>query len=257
GSSSMWTPRCMPRRRRSRRTRPPWLPASPATWGSRHRRSMSRPRPTRAWATWGGARASRPARWRCWREPRNLERAAADGAVACAQTVGQQRVQDAQGFFGAAAHVEIVDRHVLDDVVRIDDEGGAQCDAFGLFADAQRIDQRTRRIAELVVVELDQFGAVAPPGKLDVFVVCRAAHEHGAARLEFVGQSVEDDELGGPHLGEVLGVEIDHLPLPEERRFRDLLQDPDAAFLGLVEAGHDAGDAQGRGIVAYVLHQAS
>src|SRR5690606_14646495 len=63
---------------------------------------------------------------------------AADRAVAGAQFVGLQGVDDTQGVRRRAADVQVGDVDVLHDVVRVDHEGGAQGDAFFLVKHAQR-----------------------------------------------------------------------------------------------------------------------
>src|SRR5207247_949859 len=50
------------------------------------------------------------------------KRRAADSPVAGAQLVGLQAVEDAQHFVRVAADVQVVDAHVLDRVVGVDDE---------------------------------------------------------------------------------------------------------------------------------------
>ena len=58
--------------------------------------------------------------------------------VAGAKFVGLQRVENTQRLGRVAADVESVDRDVLDDVVRIDDEGGAEGDPLFGRQDAER-----------------------------------------------------------------------------------------------------------------------
>ena len=50
--------------------------------------------------------------------------------IARAKLVRLERVEDPQRLLRVAAHVQAVDRHVLDDVVGIDDEGCAERDAL-------------------------------------------------------------------------------------------------------------------------------
>src|SRR5688572_13867802 len=82
-----------------------------------------------------------------------LQRIAADRAVARAELVRLQAVEDAQDFLGVAADVQVVDRDVLDHVVRVDDERRPQGNTFLLVAHAQLVDERARRIGELVMIE--------------------------------------------------------------------------------------------------------
>src|SRR5579859_8084762 len=65
-------------------------------------------------------------KWRLCR----LQRLAADRAVARAQLVGLQRIEDTQHFLDIAADREVVDAGEADDAVRIDDEGRAQGDTL-------------------------------------------------------------------------------------------------------------------------------
>ena len=58
--------------------------------------------------------------------------------VAGAQLVGLQRVEHAQNFLRVAAHGKIGHVHEANDVLRIDDEGGALGDAGLLIQDAER-----------------------------------------------------------------------------------------------------------------------
>src|SRR3982074_1347919 len=59
--------------------------------------------------------------------------------VAGAELVGLQRIEHAQDFLRVAADREVVHRHEADDTLGIDDESGAQADAFGLVEDAERL----------------------------------------------------------------------------------------------------------------------
>src|SRR5918993_84652 len=94
-----------------------------------------------------------------------LERLAADRAVAGAELVGLQAVEDAQHLFRVAADVEVVHAHVLYRAFRVDDEGGAQGDAFIAVAHAELIDERALRVAEAPVAELAQVLVVPTPAE--------------------------------------------------------------------------------------------
>src|SRR3546814_2720394 len=63
--------------------------------------------------------------------------------VAGAQFVRLKRIGHAKRFLRVAALVETVHRHMLDHIVRIDDEGGAISDAFILGDDAKRVGERS------------------------------------------------------------------------------------------------------------------
>ena len=82
-----------------------------------------------------------------------------------------------------AADVQVVDRHVLDDVVGIDDERRAECHAFLRVADAELVDKRAGHVGELPVIEARQVAMVAPPAELRELVVGRAAEHDGVAVL--------------------------------------------------------------------------
>src|SRR5277367_6772022 len=91
----------------------------------------------------------------------NSERRAADAAVARAELIGLQAVEDAQDLFRVAADVEVVHAHVLDRAFGIDDEGRAQRHAFVLVTNAELVDERALRITEAPVAELRQVLVVA------------------------------------------------------------------------------------------------
>src|SRR5205809_4870410 len=156
------------------------------------------------------------------------ERVAADRAVARAELVGLQAVEDAQHLVGIAAHVEVVHAHVLDRVVRIDDEGGAQGDAFGAVADAELVDERALRVAEAPVAELAQVLVITAPAELGELVVGRAAEQDRVALLELLRELVEADDLGRADEGEVLRPEVDDLPLAGKALFGEGLERRDA-----------------------------
>jgi hypothetical protein len=178
----------------------------------------------------------------------------ADLAVARAQLVGLQAVEYAQRLFRAAPHVEVVHGHVLYGVVGIDDEGRPQRDTCGFFAHAELIDERAGRVGELPVVEAVEVLMLPAPRKLAELVVRRARHQHGVAVLEVFRELRVAGDLGRAHEGEVLGVEVDHLPFSWKRFFTDRLESGLAFFLVLVEAGLDAHHAECLEFVAYSLH---
>src|SRR5262245_8486087 len=125
------------------------------------------------------------------------QRVAADRAVARAQLVGLQAVEDAQHLVRIAANVQVVHRHVLDHVVRVDDEGRAQRDAGLRIAHAELVDQRALDVGKAPVRELVQVLVLAAPAELGELVVGRAAEQHGVALVELTRQLVEADDLGG------------------------------------------------------------
>src|SRR5690606_38059271 len=138
---------------------------------------------------------------------------AADRAVAGAQFVGLQGVDDAQRVFRRTADVQVGDIDVLDDVVRIDDEGRAQGHAFFFVQHAQGAGQLAAVVGELPDRQLVQVGVVAAPGQLGELIVGRTAQNHGVAVLEVLAQLGEGGDFGRADEGEVLRVEEDDLPL--------------------------------------------
>src|SRR5690606_34805291 len=83
---------------------------------------------------------------------------AADRAVAGAQFVGLQGVDDAKRVFRRTADVQVGDINVLDDVVRVDDEGRAQGHAFFFVQHAQGAGQLAAVVGELPDRQLVQVG---------------------------------------------------------------------------------------------------
>src|SRR5690606_3930846 len=138
---------------------------------------------------------------------------AADRAVAGAQFVGLQGVDNAQRVFRRTADVQVGDIDVLDDVVRVHDEGGAQGDAVFFVQDAQVAGQLAAGVSELPDRQLVQVGVVAAPGQLDELVVGRTAEHDGVAVFEVLAQLGEGGDFGRADEGEVLRVEEDDLPL--------------------------------------------
>src|SRR3546814_8546263 len=69
--------------------------------------------------------------------------------VAGAQFVRLKRIEHAKRFLRVAALVETVHRHMLDHIVRIDDEGGAISDACILGDDAKRVGELDRKSTRL------------------------------------------------------------------------------------------------------------
>lgn len=143
---------------------------------------------------------------------------------------------------------------MLDDVVGVDDKGRAQCHTLGRIAHAKLIDQRTLGVAKAPVCELVQVLAVTPPAKLAEFVVGRAAQEHCIALFELAGELVEADDFGRAHEREVLGPEVNDLPLAGAAFLGDRLEGRNAVFLVVVEAGLDADNGERLDSLAYGFH---
>ena len=77
-------------------------------------------------------------------------------------------------------------RHVLDRVVRVDDERRAQRHALVLVAHAELVDERAGRVGELPVVRAFEVLVLAAPAELAELVVGRAAEQHRVAVLELL-----------------------------------------------------------------------
>src|SRR5207249_6327078 len=100
-----------------------------------------------------------------------LQGGAANVAVAWTELIGLQTVQYAQYLLGAASDVEVIDRHMLNDVVRIDDECRAQRYTLLGVTHAKLIDERTGHITELPVIEPIQVLVIAPPTQFAELIV--------------------------------------------------------------------------------------
>src|SRR6185369_6410712 len=172
-----------------------------------------------------------------------LQRVAAHRAIAGAQLVGLQAVEQSQDLVRAATHVEVVHAHVLDGVVGVDDEGRPQRHAFGLVAHAELVDERAGHVAEAVVAELAEL------------VVGGTAQQHGIALGELLRQLVEAHDLGRADEGEILRIEVNDLPLAREALLRDRLEGRDAVFFVVVEPGLHANDRERFQLVANRLHR--
>src|SRR5690606_2982844 len=188
---------------------------------------------------------------------RRLQRVAANTPVARAQLLRLQGVENPQDLFWIAPHRHIVDGDVLDDVVRVYDEGCSQGNAFRAITHTQLIHQRARHVAELVMAQLLQLGLLAAPGQFHIFVIDRAAHHHGVTFGEVGRQVVEAHDLRRTYEGEVLRVEVDDLPLVREGAFGDVFECGYAVLLVFAEARLHAGDLERFQFVAYGFHRRS
>ncbi len=166
-----------------------------------------------------------------------------------------QAVEHTQYFFRVAADVQVVHRHVLDNVVRINDECRAQRGPFLRIANAQHIDQRTGRVGKHPVIQPVQILVVAPPCQLDELVIGRAAEQHRIAIFEIIRQLRETDDFSRANESEVLRVKVNDLPLARERALVDVFECADAVFFVMVKAGLDAGDAEGFESLTYGFHE--
>ena len=184
----------------------------------------------------------------------DIQRAAAHRAVARAQLVGLQAVKNAQDLVRVAAHIQVVDADVLDDVVGVDDEGRAQGHTGRHITHTQHVHQAALAVGKAPVAELVQVFVVTPPAEFAELVVGAATHQHGVTLFELPRQLVEGHDLGRANEGEVLGPEIDDLPLAGKALLGQGLEGRDAVFLVLVEAGLDADDAERFELLTDGLH---
>src|SRR5688572_15755665 len=115
--------------------------------------------------------------------------------VAWAQLVGLQRVEDAQRLLRIAALVEAVDRHMLDHVMRIDDEGSAQANAGVLVENAERTGELMLVVRDPREIERGEALVRLAPGEVHEIAVGRAADELGVAVGEVLQQLAIADDL--------------------------------------------------------------
>jgi hypothetical protein len=143
---------------------------------------------------------------------------------------------------------------VLDDIVRIDDEGGAQGDAVFLVQDAQFASELAAGVGELPDRQLVQVRVVAAPGQLDEFVIGRAAEDDSVAILEILAQLGEGGDFGRTDESKVLRIEEDDLPLAVKAVLRQRFKRGDAIFFMVVEARLHASDLEFRQFLTDAQH---
>src|SRR3954470_132980 len=151
-----------------------------------------------------------------------LKRVLALLPVAGAQLVGLQGVQNAQDFLRVAADRQVIDRSEADDALGIDDEGGAECHAFGLVEDAELGAQLALDVGQHRERQVTQVVVVDAPGVVDELAVGRSAENLGVAVGELAVQLAESGDLGRAHEGEVLRPEEHDQPLALERTVGEL-----------------------------------
>src|SRR5258708_8149975 len=133
--------------------------------------------------------------------------------VAGAELVGLQRIEHAQHFLRIAADREVVHRHEADDALGIDDEGGAQANAFGLVEDAERLAELALEVGQHREGKRLQVGMVLAPRQMHELGVGRGAVEHRVAVVELAVELAESGDLGRTDEGEVLRPQKHTLPL--------------------------------------------
>ena len=102
---------------------------------------------------------------------------------------------------------------MADDVVRIDDEGRAECHAFLLVQDAEGVAQRMADIGEHREGQVVQLFLVDAPGVMHELAVGAAAEDDRVTIGEFAVQLAEGGNLGRADEGEILRPEEIDLPL--------------------------------------------
>src|SRR5580704_1480052 len=132
--------------------------------------------------------------------------------VAGAELVGLQRIEHAQHFLRLAADREVVHRHEADDAIGIDDEGGAQADAFGLVEDAERLGKLALEVGQHGEGQRPEVGMVLAPRQMHELRIGRDAVEHGVAIVELAVEPAEGGDLGRADEGEILRPEEHDLP---------------------------------------------
>ena len=177
----------------------------------------------------------------------------ANSAVARAQLVRLQGVEDAQRVFRVAADIQIGRVDVLDRAFIIDDVGVAIGHAFR-GADTEAVDQGTGRVGKLPVTQLVQVRVLAAPGQLAEFIVRGTGQHDGVTVGELFSQIVEGHDLGRADEGEILRVEDDDLPLAREAFIRQRFEGAFAIFFVSVEARLHTGDFEFGKLVANTQH---
>src|SRR5439155_8511335 len=102
---------------------------------------------------------------------------------------------------------------------------------------AELVDERAGHVGKLPLVETLELRVVAPPAELGELVVSRAAEYDRIAVFEVLRELGEADDFGRADEREVLGIEVDDLPLAREGLFVDRRKGRFAVFLVAVEAG--------------------
>lgn len=179
-----------------------------------------------------------------WDRSGSLERLATDFAVAWAELIGLQRIENAQRVLGSAANVEVGCVNMLDRIVRVDNKGVAVCHTIRR-ANAKTINQRTIRVGKRPDRQLVEILVITTPCELHEFIVGRATKNDGVTVFEVRCKTRKFCDFGRANKGEVLRVEEDDLPLAREACFGDFFKCRNTIFFMMVEAGLYAGDLEG------------
>ena len=104
--------------------------------------------------------------------------------VAGAEFVGLQRIQNTKNFLRIASDGKIVDGNKADDVLGIDDEGGALSDAFLRIENAQLFAEFALNIGQHRERKVFQIFMVGAPGKVHKLGIGAAAQNLRVAIVE-------------------------------------------------------------------------
>src|SRR6266853_444237 len=169
--------------------------------------------------------------------------------VAGAELVGLQRIEHAQHFLRIAADREVVHRHEADDALGIDDEGGAQANAFALVEDAQRLGQFALEVGQHRERQGLQVGMVLAPRQMHELGVGRNTVEHRVAVVEVAVELAESGDLGRTDEGEILRPEEHDLPFAGVALVGTILEG------GLGVGAHRRLEIEGRKLVTDGQHE--
>ena len=150
----------------------------------------------------------------CGRLSGRLENLFARVPVARAKLVGLKGVEHAQGLLRVPADIEAVDRHVLDDVVGIDDERRAIGDMLFGIEDPELGRQFLAVVGDPGEIGLRQFIVGTAPRKVDMRRIGRSADQNRIAVSEVLLQFAIADDLGRADESEVLRPVKEDFPLP-------------------------------------------
>jgi len=137
---------------------------------------------------------------------------------------GVEGIEDAEDFLGIAAHGEVGDVDEADDVLRIDDEGGALGDSGLEVEDAELLAKVALDVREHGEGQILQIGVVVAPGEVNELGVDAGAEKLRVAVEELLIELAEGGDFGGADEGEVLGPEENDFPLAGVAFVCDLLE---------------------------------
>src|SRR5207344_473938 len=124
--------------------------------------------------------------------------------VARAQFVGLERVEHPQHLLGITSDVQVVNGRESDYALRVDDEGGAQCHAFLLVENAERLVQFTLDVRKHREGEVLQIRVRTAPGQVDEFAVRGGTPDDRVAIGKLALQLSKSCNFRGAYEGKVL-----------------------------------------------------